>query len=57
MASSYKFCVIANGEFETYRRGKRKGRTKLGKEFRDILPIIKQLDRDVESSLKYLTLL
>jgi len=47
---------IANGELEIYKRGKRKGRTKLGKEFRDILPMVKQLDRDIESSLKYLKL-
>jgi len=47
---------IANGDLEIYKRGKRKGRTKLGKEFRDILPIFKQLDRDIESSLKYLKL-
>lgn len=45
---------IANGELEVYRSGKRKGKSKLGKEFRDVLPIFKQIDRDVESTLKYL---
>jgi len=46
---------LATGRgFETYTRGKRKGRTKIGKELRDILPIFKQFDRDVENSLKFL---
>ena len=48
------FGDVMAGELEIYKRGKRKGRTKLGKEVRDILPILKQFDRDVETSLKYL---
>jgi len=46
--------LITGNGFETYTRGKRKGKTKIGKEVRDVLPILKQLDRDVENSLKFL---
>lgn len=46
---------IAMGQgFELYTRGKRKGSTKIGKELYDVLPVLSQLDRDVENSLKFL---
>ena len=39
---------------EKYKAGKRKRQTKLFKEIADVIPIINQLDRDVENTLKYL---
>ena len=43
-----------DGKLERYKVGKRKGQTKIGKELRDIIPVIGQFDRDVEGALGFL---
>ena len=43
------------GTLERYKRGKRRGKTKLGKEFNDLVPAVGQLDRTFEDAHGWLT--
>jgi hypothetical protein len=40
--------------FETYKTGRRKGESKLWKDFQDLVPLVKNLDRDVEEAVSWM---
>lgn len=46
--------IVHPGEIERYERGKRKGQSKLWKEFTDVFPILKQTSKDVETQFSYM---
>ena len=52
----WAFTDIWDGKLERYAAGKRKGKTKIGKELSDIFPVWNQLDRDIEGALGFLGL-
>ena len=43
-----------DGKLERYAAGKRKGQIKMGKELRDLIPVVGQFDRDIEGALSFL---
>lgn len=46
---------VWDAEFEEYVSGKRKGELKITKKLGDIIPVVKQYDRDIEDAYLYLT--
>lgn len=46
--------LVHGGEMERYQSGKREGKLKLGKEIKDVTPVLYQLGRDVEDTIGWL---